>query len=96
MRYEIAAMIIVSGHLVITPGRRQEFLDSSRPAMIQARSTNGCRDFVVSADPLDENRVNIYEEWESEALLKEFCGSGPSDAMNELISDAKVMQREFN
>lgn len=88
-------MIIVAGKLKIAEGRRDEFLDSSRPAMIQARQTDGCIDFTVAADPLEENRVNIYEAWESENQLNAFRGDGPDDAMNELISSADVFQKEL-
>ena len=45
--------------------------------MVQARRTKGCRDFVVAADPLEPGRVNVHEEWESEAELEAFRGSGP-------------------
>lgn len=87
-------MIIVAGKLFIEKGKRQDFLASSREAMIQARATPGCRDFVVSADPLDEARVNIFEEWETEAALIQFRGNGPDDALTSLIVDASVTQRE--
>ena len=45
--------------------------------MVQARRTKGCRDFVVAADPLEPGRVNVHEEWESEAELEAFRGNGP-------------------
>jgi len=35
-------------------------------------------DFVVSADPLEPDRVNVYEQWESDAELEAFRGEGPS------------------
>ena len=88
-------MIIVAGRLTIRSGKRQEFLDSSRPAMIQARSTPGCSDFVVSADPIDSDRVNIYEVWETQGQLLQFRGSGPDDVLGDLIVDASVMEHEI-
>ncbi len=87
-------MIIVSGKLFIVSGRRKDFLASSHAAMVQARTTVGCRDFVVAPDPVDTNRVNIYEEWESDVALNEFRGSGPDDTLNRLIERAEVAQRE--
>ena len=45
--------------------------------MVQARRTKGCRDFVVAADPLEPGRVNVHEEWESEAEFEAFRGNGP-------------------
>jgi quinol monooxygenase YgiN len=70
-------MIIVSGRIFVPPERRQSFLAASREAMVQARRTKGCRDFVVAADPLEPGRVNVHEEWESEAELEAFRGNGP-------------------
>jgi quinol monooxygenase YgiN len=70
-------MIIVSGRLFVAPERREAFLAGSREAMVQARRTHGCRDFVVAADPLEPGRVNVHEEWDSEAELEAFRGSGP-------------------
>ena len=55
-------MIIVSGRIYMRPGTRQDFLTSSLEAVAQARSSLGCRDFVVAADPIEPNRVNVYEE----------------------------------
>ena len=70
-------MIIVSGRIFVPPERRQSFLAAAREAMVQARRTKGCRDFVVAADPLEPGRVNVHEEWESEAELEAFRGNGP-------------------
>ncbi len=88
-------MIIVAGKLEIADGRRDEFLEASREAMIQARQTPGCVDFTVAADPLEKNRVNIYEAWESEGQLNAFRGKGPGDSMTELIVAADVFQKEL-
>ncbi len=87
-------MIIVAGRLRIIAGRRADFLASSKDAMLQARRTLGCRDFVVAADPLEEDRVNVYEEWESADALNAFRGDGPSDSLHELIVEAEVEEHE--
>lgn len=68
-------MIIVSGRFHLRPGTRDEFLTLCVKAMTEARRTAGCRDFVVAADPLELDRVNIYEEWESKEALTDFRGS---------------------
>lgn len=86
-------MIIVSGKLLVSDGKRDDFLAASREAMVLARKTPGCRDFVVAADPIDPNRVNIYEEWDSQEQLDTFRGSGPDSEMNKLIVGAEVNQR---
>ena len=57
-------MLIVSGRIYVRPGARQAFLASSRAAVAQAWGARGCRDFVVAADPIEIDCVNVYEEWD--------------------------------
>lgn len=60
--------------------------------MEQARRAAGCRDFVVASDPLEGDRVNVYEEWESREKLVAFRGSGPGDDLSSLIARADVTE----
>jgi quinol monooxygenase YgiN len=83
-------MIIVSGRIYVRPGARQAFLTSSLEAVTQARGTRGCRDFVVAADPIESDRVNVYEEWESEEALLTFRGDGPHHDVSASIVRADV------
>lgn len=69
---------------------RDLFLNRSFDAIKAARQQKGCRDFVVAADPIENNRVNIYEEWETEEELAEFRGSGPDSDISSLIVSAEV------
>ena len=78
-------MIIVSGKIYVRPGARHEFLAPSLEAVVQARRSRGCRDFVVSADPIEPDRVNVYEEWESEEALLTFRGDGPGEDLSSSI-----------
>jgi quinol monooxygenase YgiN len=87
-----STMIIVSGKLYVRPGARQEFLQSSTEAVAQARRCAGCRDFVVAADPLDLDRVNVYEEWESEEALLAFRGDGPDADLGASIVHSEVFR----
>ena len=50
----------------------------------------GCRDFVVAADPIEPDRVNVYEEWESEEALLTFRGAGPDEGLTSSIVRADV------
>jgi quinol monooxygenase YgiN len=74
-------VIIVSGRIHVRPGRREAFLAASRDAIVAARRAPGCSDFVVAADPIEADRVNVYEEWESDATLEAFRGAGPDTAL---------------
>jgi len=83
-------MLIVSGRIYVRPGARHEFLTSSLGAVAQACSARGCRDFVVAADPIEPDRVNVYEEWESEEALLTFRGAGPDEGLTSSIVRADV------
>jgi quinol monooxygenase YgiN len=83
-------MLIVSGRIYVRPGARPEFLASSLGAVAQARRARGSRDFVVAADPIEPDRVNVYEEWESEEALLTFRGAGPDEGLTSSIVRADV------
>jgi quinol monooxygenase YgiN len=83
-------MIIVSGRIYVRPGARQAFLTSFLAAVAQARGSPGCRDFVVAADPIEPDRVNVYEEWESEEALLTFRGDEPAQDLSSSIVRADV------
>jgi quinol monooxygenase YgiN len=80
-------MIIVSGKIHVRPGARHEFLTSSRDAVVQARRARG-RDFVVAADPIEPDRVNVYDEWESEDALLTFRGAGPDEGLTSSMASS--------
>jgi quinol monooxygenase YgiN len=65
-------MLIIAGHLVLAAADRQTYLDLTYEAARQARATEGCLDFVQSADPIDPTRVNIFERWTAEEPMVAF------------------------
>lgn len=83
-------MIIVAGHIITKSGCREDFVNASRKAMIAARNAPGCRDFVVVADPLETDRVYVYEAWDDETSLTDFRGGGPDGGLMDLIERADV------
>ena len=92
-------MIIVSGKIYVQPGTRQKFLASSHEAIVQARKTVGCQDFIIAADPIEAERVNVYEEWNSEEELLDFRGNGADQELQSLLlieqsyaANARVIQ----
>jgi quinol monooxygenase YgiN len=74
----------------VRPERRDAFLAASREAIKLARRSDGCLDFVVAADPIEPDRVNVYEQWVSEASLAAFRGEGPSSDLASEILRADV------
>ena len=88
-------MIIVSGWLRVRPEERQAYLDGCLAVVEAARSAPGCFDFHLSADPIEADRINVFEQWESVEHVEQFRGSGPSDDQAAAITGAHVEQHEI-
>jgi hypothetical protein len=65
-------------------------------AVAAARRSAGCLDFVVAADPIDPDRVNVYEQWQSEAQLEAFRGEGPGPDLTSDIVSADVSRHQVS
>ncbi|PKK15929.1 antibiotic biosynthesis monooxygenase family protein [Thermomonospora sp. CIF 1] len=83
-------MIIVAGWIRLRAGAREDYLAGCRPVIEAARSAPGCLDFTLSADPIDPERINVFERWESDAALEAFRGTGPDEDQTSAIRDAQV------
>jgi quinol monooxygenase YgiN len=88
-------MLIVSGSIYVDAAERDAYLAGCREVITAARAAEGCLDFHLSADPLEADRINVYEQWESVAAVEAFRGSGPSDDQGSKIKDAAVFQHEI-
>ena len=73
-------MIIVAGNLRVAAGERDRYLAAVAGVTGLARSAPGCLDFVQAADPLDAERINVFERWESDEDLENFRTSGDPTA----------------
>jgi quinol monooxygenase YgiN len=62
-------VLIVAGTGYVDPDHRDTLLAGLAPSLRRVRTTPGCLDYVVAADPIELERVNIYERWESQAHL---------------------------
>ena len=87
-------MIIVAGFLKVDPAERENFLIECVEVARAARAAEGCLDFHLSADPIDLDRVNIFEQWDSVDAVEAFRGSGPGKGQQAVIVDARVLQYE--
>ena len=56
-------MVIVAGYLVVDPLQRESYLLGCKAVVQQARRTQGCLDFAISADLLDPSRIDVFERW---------------------------------
>ena len=87
-------MIIVSGALYVDPVERESYLRQCLAVMIAARATPGCTDFHLSPDPLEPDRINVFEQWESVQAVEKFRGSGPTEEQAAPIRNARLFQHE--
>jgi quinol monooxygenase YgiN len=65
-------MLLIAGSLRVDAADRAAYLGLVARATAVARETPGCLDFAHSADPLEPDRINIFERWESDAALQAF------------------------
>lgn len=72
-------MIIVAGHLRVAADDRAAYLAAVADVAVLAREIPGCLDFVQSADPIDPERVNVFERWDDDESLHAFRTSGDAD-----------------
>lgn len=86
------AMVIVAGHVVVDPEKRDDYLSACVDVVRQARRAPGCLDFALSPDVLEPGRVNIFERWESQAAVDAFRGGGPDFEQAALIVAASVCE----
>ncbi len=83
-------MLVIAGWLKVDPAERDPYAADCVTVVAQARSAPGCLDFVISADPIEPDRINVYERWDSDEQLERFRGSGPSAEQTAQINDAQV------
>lgn len=78
-------MIIIAGKLYVASERRVEYLTKVADVAALARRAKGCLDFVQSPDPIEPDRINIYEQWSDDADVEAFRESGgPMPALPEV------------
>lgn len=83
-------MLIVAGSLRVDPADRDAYVRGCASVVENARKAPGCHDFSIAPDPLEPDRVNVYERWESDEELERFRGDGPSDDQQRQILGASV------
>jgi len=87
-------MIIVAGHIRVAANSRSAFLEGFAEAIHLARREPACLDFCVSPDVVDDERVNVYERWQSRSALMSFRGEGPTDELNAVVVGADIEEFE--
>ncbi|MFJ9434671.1 putative quinol monooxygenase [Streptomyces sp. NPDC101490] len=83
-------MIIIAGQLWVDATDRAAYLAGCSEVVRQARAAAGCLDFVLSADPVEPDRINVYERWETDEDLAHFRGTGPEPRQAARVHAAEV------
>ena len=83
-------MVIVAGHITVEPQQRESYLAGCVSVVERARGAAGCLDFAITADPIDPGRVNIFERWESQAVLNTARGNAPGFEQAEAMLSVSV------
>lgn len=89
-------MIIVAGAIYCRPGTRDDFVQGSLAAVKAARAQADCLDFAVSGDPIEHDRVNVFEKWTSREALVAFREEGPGEDLSSRIDRATVLEYELD
>jgi quinol monooxygenase YgiN len=69
-------LIIIAGTLHVDRSDRDRYLAAVVDVARLARRAPGCFDFTQAPDPLDPERINVYERWESDDHLHRFRTAG--------------------
>lgn len=88
-------MIIVSGKIYVDAVDRDSYLEDCHQLIDLARRSSGCLDFHLAGDPMEPDRINVFEQWETAADVAAFRGSGPTSDQQTAIRDAQVFQHEI-
>lgn len=62
-------MVIVGGTFEVEPSQRAQFIASRDDMTRTSRGEPGCLEYVFAADPIEPNRVVLFERWESQQAL---------------------------
>ena len=87
-------MLIVSGKVYVDRETRDEYVAAFQEMVARAREHPGCLDMVIAADPLEPDRVNMYERFETEQHLADWrkVAKGPKARFDRKRSDVQKHQ----
>ncbi len=87
-------MIIVAGTITVAAGQRESYLAGCVGVVKHARRSPGCLDFSITADLVEPDRINIFEQWASTEAVEAFRGGGPDDEQSAAMLAASVTEYE--
>ena len=85
-------MVIVAGQIFVEPAQREGYLAGCVGVVEQARRAAGCLDFAITADLVDQGRINVFERWETQEAVVAFRGGGPDEGQSAAMLSASVAE----
>lgn len=82
-------MVIVAGKGYLKDAsKRNALIAAFTDGVRHARTEAGCLDFVIAADPIEADRVNVFERWASAAHLEVHLAmtAWPEEIMGDICS----------
>ena len=78
-------MIIIAGYSLAESEKRDATVAAFAAMVGRARERDGCLDLAISADPVDPERINLFECWRDEPAWKAWrkVARGPKVALRE-------------
>lgn len=73
--------ILVAGWLDFPPDSVATMLHEAEPLIVAALAEQGCRAYSWALDPITPGRVQVFEQWDSEADLQAHFDASPYAAM---------------
>ena len=80
--------IVISGEIDLDPAGREKALLDAKPLIDAALAEKGCVHYAWSADLSRPGRVNVFEEWETEADLAYHFSAEPYRKMGAHLAGA--------
>ncbi|MBC8142307.1 MAG: antibiotic biosynthesis monooxygenase [Armatimonadetes bacterium] len=71
-------MIIIAGKEYVAADQRDAYVASFQDFVRRTRNEPGLLDFIIAADPIEDDRVNMFELWASKEQLDDFRGRAES------------------
>ncbi len=89
-------MLIITGKLYVAPEDRDKFVDGHIEIMKRAREHDGCIDLAISADMIEDGRVNMIEVFESEEALASWREISPAPSYQAEILGGDVQKHQIS
>ena len=85
-------MIIIAGKVYVATEERDTFVSMHAEMAQRARDYPGCLDLVIAPDPLEDDRINLFEwfEWEERLAAWRAVANAPSIGIDLTREDVQM------